>query len=132
MIHHMVLDGSIFRDIFKRQITDLIIHNNDDKSLIEMSCETYTEDVYAILMLLFQNLKHLSIVASSITDYPPLSLYFLHPTAYFSSTLTVLCIQLCTFDDCLGLLDGRLENLTTFIVQIYYIDHRVITPNTVS
>ena len=70
------------------------------------------------MMILFQNLKHLTIVASSINKYPPLSFNGLSPTIYFSSTLTVLCINLLHFDDCLLLLDGRLKQLIRFIVEI--------------
>ncbi len=37
---------------------------------------------------------------------------------FSSSTLTKLCINIDNFDDCLALLDGRLKQLTTFIVQV--------------
>ena len=37
---------------------------------------------------------------------------------FSSSTLTKLCINVYNFNDCLALLDGRLKQLTTFIVQV--------------
>ncbi len=42
---------------------------------------------------------------------------------FSSSTLTKLCINVYSFDDCLALLDGRLKQLTTFVVQANYIQH---------
>jgi hypothetical protein len=114
------LDDSAFRHIFQHQITDLILHNNDEypnKRLLE----TYTTNVYSHVMVLFQNLKHLAIVESSVNEYPPLLLRSLPSATYFSSTLTVLRISVLRFEDCLSLLDGRLKQLTTFAVQIDYI-----------
>jgi hypothetical protein len=81
----------------------------------------YTTNVYAPLLILFQNLKHLSIIESSITNYPPLSICHLPSTTFSSSILTKLCIDVCSFDDCLYLLDGRLKQLTIFIVRICFI-----------
>ena len=43
-------------------------------------------------------------------------------TACVSSTLVKLTIQVRTFDDCLYLLDGRLNNLRTLTIDIDYID----------
>ncbi len=82
-------------------------------------------------MVLFQNLKHLAIVPSLMTEYPPLSLLVLPSTTYFSSTLTILCINVFTFGDCLVLLDSRLKQLTTFIVQIRYIERRASHPSNI-
>ena len=106
----------MFRHIFKYQITDLILHNSDEYTIETL--KTYTTNVYAHILDLFENLKHLTIVASSVNEYPPLSVRRLPPTIYFSSTLTILCINLFNMDSCLYLLDGRLKQLTTFIVQI--------------
>ncbi|CAF4196491.1 unnamed protein product [Rotaria sp. Silwood2] len=102
-------DNSAFRYIFfKYQITELILHNND-KYPTRTLLKTYITNVYAHIMILFQNLKHFRIVASSINEYPPLSLFILPSTTYFSSSLSVLCINVLGFDDCLWLLDGRLK-----------------------
>ena len=84
-------------------------------------------------MGLFENLKHLTIVASSVNDYPPLSLSYLPPTTYFSPTLTVLCVNVYSMNDCLSLLDGRLNKLSTFIVNIDTMWHTdLISHNMVS
>jgi hypothetical protein len=87
-----------------------------------MPLKIYITNVYARIMVLFQNLKHLTIVPSPINNYPPLSLCVIEPSIYFSSTLSVLRIKLLDFYDCLALLDGRLKQLNTFIVQVIYIN----------
>ncbi len=97
-----------------------------------MPLDTYTRNVYAHILSLFENLKHLTIVSSSVNEYPHLLVRSL-PSTNFSFTLTVLCINVVHFEDCLCLLDGRLKQLSTFIVQIHYIFNRpLIARNTVS
>jgi hypothetical protein len=121
----------MFRHIFKKQIIDLVIHNNDDYTG-KASLKTYISNVYEHIIVLFENLKRLSIVESSVNGNPPLLLYYLQPTTCFSSTLTVLCISLFSFDDCLTLLDGRLQQLITFIVNVRHICLPVMVRNKVS
>ncbi|CAF3021557.1 unnamed protein product [Rotaria sp. Silwood2] len=113
-------DESIFRHIFQDQITELILQNNDNNSH-ERLLKDYTETVYVFILSFFKNLNHLSIIESSITDYPPVSICHSPSTAFSSEILTKLCIDVFTFDDCLYLLDGRLKQLITFIVRIYHI-----------
>lgn len=91
-----------------------------------MTRKEYTKNIYAMLFI-FKKLKHLSIVSSSINDYPPLSLYISPPITFSSSLLTKLCINVYLFEDCLALLDGRFKQLTTFIVQVKFISRRVST-----
>jgi hypothetical protein len=50
---------------------------------------------------------------------------------FSSLTLTKLCIHVHSFDDCLVLLDGRLKQLTKFIVEVDYI-YNSTSLNTVS
>ncbi len=100
---------------------------------IEITRIEYTENVYAIIFDFFKNLKHLSIIPSSINDYPPLSLHFSLPLIFSSSTLTKLCINISNFNDCLALLDGRFKQLNTFIVEVKHVHHTIsIPPNMVS
>ena len=97
------------------------------------TAENYTRNVYAHILTFFKNLKHLSVLETLVSSYRGMSLYDLPSTTFFSSTLTHLCINVNTFDDCLYLLDGRLQQLSTFIVRIYYIDDSsLIVHNTVS
>jgi hypothetical protein len=128
------LDNSSVRYIFQQQITDLILVSNQRYS--KKTSQNYTKNIYAHILNFFKNLKHLNIVETFIPScpsreysipiycfpsYPGLSLCNLPPTAFSSSTLTHLCININTFDDCLYLLDGRCKQLTTFIIRVYSI-----------
>jgi hypothetical protein len=79
-------------------------------------------------------LNHFSFGSSDIEneDIPPLSLRGLSSTTCFSSTLTKLCITLLSFEDCLSLLDGRLKQLSTFIVISQVVGYSLTVNNSVS
>ncbi|CAF3079648.1 unnamed protein product [Rotaria socialis] len=110
-------DESSFQHISRQQITDLSLICNEDISNI--SVKTYAKNVYIHLFTFFKNLTHLSIVGLSRDQCQPLSLSDLPSTTFSSSTLTKLCISLNTLQDCLSLLDGRLKQLSTFIVSVH-------------
>ncbi|CAF1410448.1 unnamed protein product [Adineta steineri] len=59
---------------------------------------------------------------SPIPMYPSLSLRYLPSTTFSSPILAHLHINVTTLDDCLCLLDDRLEKLTTLCVNVHYID----------
>ena len=108
------LDQSSFRRGFRQQITDLILVYRSD---IEISVERqYLRGVPEYMLRFFENLEHLSINGSPTT----LSLCDTPLTTISSSTLSKLCVRVTGFDDCLGLLDGRLKHLTTFTVHMCY------------
>ncbi|CAF4571528.1 unnamed protein product [Rotaria sp. Silwood2] len=109
-------DESFFQHIF-RQITDLSLICNEDIS--KTSVESCAKDVYIYILAFFKNLTHLSIVGLSKNQCQPLSLSNLPSTTFSSSILTRLCINLCSIQDCLSLLDGRLKHLSTLIVVVY-------------
>jgi hypothetical protein len=118
--------------MLRHQITELVLQNNDDNNN-NICLKDYTRDVYVPILTFFQNLKNLSIIESSTTDYPPLSICYLPSTSFYSAILTELRIDVCNFDDCLHLLNGRLKQLTTFIVRICHIrNYSWIVHNTVS
>ncbi|CAF4161791.1 unnamed protein product [Rotaria sordida] len=115
---------SIFQDIFKHQITELILENSD-QGRGAISLEEYTENIYARILTFFENLTHLSIVkSSSISEYPPLSIWYL-PSTFSSSILTKLNINVRRIHDCFHLLDGRLKQLKILIVEVGYIDNNL-------
>lgn len=118
-MYHWVFcsDDSIVRHVSKHPITDLIIMTNDEHTS-DILLTDYNKNIYANILTVFENLKHLSIIPSSIQRYPPLSLHHLSSNTFFSLILTKLCINLATFDDCLSLLDGRLKQLSTFITEV--------------
>jgi hypothetical protein len=93
----------------------------------------YTTDIYARILDFCQNLKHFNVVSSSGGTFPSLSLRGLSSTTFCSSTLTKLCITVYNLEDCLSLLDGRLKQLSTFIVVIANVeDHSSIVHNSLS
>jgi hypothetical protein len=69
-----------------------------------------------------EKLQHLNVIQTTILGYPGLSIRYLPSSTFSSLTLTYLSINVITFTDCLCLLDGRLKQLRTFIVQIYSLD----------
>jgi hypothetical protein len=104
-----------------------------DEGIEQIRMPDYTKNVYAHILIFFEHLKYLSIVNSTMDGCPPLSLNDCPSTTFYSSTLTKLCIEVNNFEDCLCLLDGRLKQLNTFIVQIHDIDnHSSIMHNIVS
>ncbi|CAF4018121.1 unnamed protein product, partial [Rotaria magnacalcarata] len=107
---------SPFRHIFQQQITDLILVNNSDMNILLL--KQYPEDMYEYILKFFENLKLLSVIGI----FPRLSLRNLPMTTCSSSTIYKLCVNVTCFEDCLALLDGRLKELTTFIVDIGSID----------
>jgi hypothetical protein len=106
---------------FQPQIIDLTLVYNDNDGIVNV-LKDYTINAYAHILTFFKNIRHLSIHGSSIAAYPGLSLCGLPSTTFSSSTLSKLCINASTFDDCLYLLDGRLQNLNELIVRIYDIN----------
>jgi len=69
-----------------------------------------------------EKLQYLNVIQTTILGYPGLSIRYLPSSTFSSLTLTYLSINVITFTDCLCLLDGRLKQLRTFIVQIYSLD----------
>jgi hypothetical protein len=69
-------------------------------------------DTYALLEREYPN------NVSAIRFTKVFSLRHLPLTTCSSLTICKLCVLVDRFEDCLGLLDGRLKQLTTFIVSI--------------
>jgi hypothetical protein len=108
-----------FIRIFKEQILHLVVTIMDKSESVSLS--DVVMNVYMRIFNLFTSATHLDFVTKGDFRYPPFSLYDLPSTACFSSTIVHLCIKVLTFEDCLCLLDGRINQLHTFIVEIYYI-----------
>ena len=111
----MCLDEVLFRYNFKKQITDLTLVNEYGGKVGTID---QTTNVYTKLLDFFENLSYLSCIGSSITRNSVLSFVDLPSTTFVSSNLRKLCITVDSFGDCLRLLDGRLNQLSTFIVII--------------
>ncbi|CAF2898294.1 unnamed protein product [Rotaria sp. Silwood2] len=109
---------SPFRRIFQQQITDLILVF--EKDFNEISSVHYTIDVYGYILKFFVNLKHLSIIGLFPHCFPFVQFRDIPLNICFSSTLCKLSISIENLEDCYALLDGRLKQLTTLIVDIIH------------
>ncbi|CAF3189410.1 unnamed protein product [Rotaria sp. Silwood2] len=118
---HYFTDNSSLEHILKEQITKLDLIHKDDGYEIMLS-KVYTKTVYAHILTYCEKLEHLNVTASSNFVYPSLSIRYLPSNTFSSSTLTYLCINVQTFTDFVCLLDGRLKQLCTLIVQFYQMD----------
>ncbi len=82
-----------------------------------------TKYVYEYTLKFFQNLKFLSVVGCMQL----LSIKSISSTTWLSLNLNKLCVDIYSFEDCLALLDGRLTQLSTFIVDIIWPDDEFST-----
>ncbi|CAF2482662.1 unnamed protein product [Rotaria sp. Silwood2] len=114
-------DDSSLQRIFKQQIKKLDLINEDSELAVE-SLKNYTKKVYAHILTYFENLEYLNVIETSISGYPGLVVHYLPLNTFSSVILTYLCINVATLTDCLYVLDGRLKQLSTFIVRIYCMD----------
>ncbi|CAF1316810.1 unnamed protein product [Rotaria sordida] len=112
IVFNYFTSGSPFHHIFQQQITDLIlVYKSDIDILLERQRHN---GVHGYILRFFKSLKHLSITGL----HSVLSLDNLPSTICSSSILYKLSVSVNNFGDCLALLDGRLKQLTTFIVII--------------
>ncbi len=112
-----IVDASPFIDIFKKQITHLIIPISDIES--SLSPISLSINFYARIFSLFVNLINLDFgPISTRRRYPKLTINDVSLKICFSSSIVNLRIGVETFDDCLYLLDGRLNQLRTFTVRV--------------
>ncbi|CAF4966095.1 unnamed protein product [Rotaria sp. Silwood1] len=110
----LCLDKGPFRDTFRRQITDLTLVF---KNCLNETLAHYSINMYGYIMKFFENLKHLSIIGSSLCSFPRLQYYNL-PSTIVSSILNKLRIRVRSYADCLAVLDGRFKQLRILIVDI--------------
>ena len=115
-------DDGILRDLLFKQITHLSI---DITTTTELCSETF-EKILAILLALCGRLTVLNFCDVFPTRKCSIFLSPAKSTHYISSTLVKLKINVATFADCLVLLDGRLESLSTFIVHVSSIRNAII------
>ena len=111
-----ILDDCAFGKILKKQIKRLDIVNEDRAREVGSLVE-YTERVYVPLLNLFENIEYLNVIGHS-RGYVQFSLHHLPSNSFSCSNLTYLCIKVLDFVDCLCILDGRFNQLKTFIVVV--------------
>ncbi len=75
-------------------------------------------NVFALILSLCKNLTVLNFCDMFPTRKCETHVFYLPSTSYMSSTLIKLKINVTTFIDCLYLLDGRLDSLSTLIINV--------------
>ncbi|CAF4888637.1 unnamed protein product [Rotaria socialis] len=110
--------NTMLRFLLMDQIKHLVVEIKDETTTATGLSYKNTLDILSLILFSSKRLTHL--IFSEWSSEEPLAIsIFNHPTAScVSSTLTQLEIHIDTFDDCLYLLDGRFECLTTLIVNI--------------
>ncbi|CAF3352350.1 unnamed protein product [Rotaria sp. Silwood2] len=125
------LSNTTLRRLLNNQITDLIVEIKDERTA-ELSDENKSS-AFPLILSLCKRLRDLTFCEQLSNQGLPISIFKLPSTSCMSSTLTKLKIDVNTFDDCLYLLDGRFEYLSTLIVDIVKISiSRSKIDNTVS
>ncbi len=103
---------------FQRNISHLTLIINDDITNVDMM-EQLT-NIYTRIFILFPNLTHFEFDLEDTCGLSPSPCYHSPSTSCYSSSIVYLRVQLDDLDDCLYLLDGRLNQLHTFIVEVEY------------
>ncbi|CAF1494428.1 unnamed protein product [Rotaria sordida] len=94
--------------------------------------EKLCTNIFITIFTLFTNLTHLHFNLNDNCRFVPTSFIDLPFTIRNTTSIVYLNVSVHNFDDCLCLLDGRLSQLHTFIVQVNYIeDTSIIINNTV-
>ncbi|CAF1013659.1 unnamed protein product [Adineta steineri] len=104
---------SLFESL-KTQITSIMILLNDEHRLIEKHLVTR---VFIYILNMF-NLHYLNFRTSFVYDEQVSLNDLLHRQQIFSQTLNELHINVETFNDCIYLLDGRLNKLHTLYIHV--------------
>ena len=113
------LEKSSLIQTFQHQITHLEVMFID--YIPEATINNLLIDNYVSIFALFTNLKHLELNVNDVYSFIPTLFSPASSLQCFSSSITHLRMKLNNFDDCLYLLDGRLSQLHTFIVDLDYI-----------
>ncbi|CAF3983950.1 unnamed protein product [Rotaria sp. Silwood1] len=109
------LSDKTMSHLLTNQITHMIIEINNENVTIPTRHEA---DIFAIILLICKRLSDLTFLLTSSEEYLTILLLNILYGNSFSSNLTKLTINVNSFDDCLYLLNGCLESLSTFIIRI--------------
>jgi hypothetical protein len=107
--------------LFKEQIINILVIN-----IPSQASNKLLTDACVHIFALCNKLEELDMGGIGVNS--KLSIYNRPPNTCSSSTLSILSIVVASFDDCLCLLDGRLNKLFSFSIKIDFIDE---TPSTV-
>ncbi|CAF2083744.1 unnamed protein product, partial [Rotaria magnacalcarata] len=114
-----IIDNAVIHRLMTEQITCLNIQVSD-KIRSDFSVKNHS-NILSLILFIRENLNDLTFSHWFIGLGLTFFMYKLSSTSCVSSTLTKLSIFVNTFDDCLFLLDRRLESLSTLIINIVQI-----------
>ncbi|CAF1620641.1 unnamed protein product [Adineta ricciae] len=113
ILYQYFTDDLVLRDLAKR-VTNL---NIDMKKPIEKLSKTLPK-IFASIISLCKRLTNLNVCYMFPLGQCELFIYTIPREMNISSSLTTLKINVKTFIDCVYLLDGRFQCLSTFIVKV--------------
>ncbi|CAF2728305.1 unnamed protein product [Rotaria sp. Silwood2] len=105
--------------LLTNQITHITVNINIEKT--ETSNEN-EPNIFEFILIYSRCLNDLTFFQNSSREYLTISSLNSSHRNSLSSTLTKLIINVNSFDDCLYLLNGCLQSLSTLIIRIYKID----------
>jgi hypothetical protein len=92
----------------------------------KISDADFVKSAFIRILTMFTNLLYLNCNLFGESRLPRL-LFGPNTPTFFSSTLMELHIKVSNFEDCLYLLDGRLKQLHTLYVNIWFVGLRPFT-----
>ncbi|CAF4176758.1 unnamed protein product [Rotaria sp. Silwood2] len=116
--------NEILRYLLTNQITHLVVDIKNE-IIAELSDENQL-NIFPLILCLCKRLTDLTFCEFSSNQRLTISIFNLPSINCVSSTLMKLNIVVNTFDDCLYLLDGRLECLSTLVIKIQRISRSVL------
>ncbi|CAF1339688.1 unnamed protein product [Rotaria sordida] len=123
ILYKYLRDDLILRDLLTKQITHL---NIDIKRTTKRFSLTVSK-IFELIVSLCKNLTVLNFCDMFHTRTYETSVFY-RSSNYMSSTLIKLKINVPSLDHCLYLLDGRLDSLSTLIINVEYILDREKLP----
>ena len=119
----IIEDDLTLRNILRNQITHLHI---DVCTTSEVNSNTVS-NTFELVLSLCERLTELDLSEGFFRKgLRRPSVFLIHNKNFLSSTLTKLKINVATLFDCLLLLDGRLDSLSTLIINVAYIFDPVV------
>ena len=114
--------NSILQDLLREQITHLEIGLQNTRT----ETSVILPNIFASILLLCKQLIDLNFCLLPLDRKAPVCIFNLPSTSCMSSILTTLKINVPIFTDCLYILDGRFDCLSTLFIHVSIISNTLI------